>query len=219
MQIEHVLIVSGPSAGGKSTLIDQLSEGRLDTELMRFLPHAVAEWPLVDGNDLLKRDIALEEVLPKETKTKGVIVHYDFVHILRIGYAQDYLNDPIFKIFSYCGQITFCDIRPSPERLLEQFLHRQQEQRSRKGKLRLLWRKLVHTPLRQVQLRLRREHHLVKEDIYRDPRWLRNCYGAWDRFLDHACAMYPHMKVIRVEPVGSILESSSFRIVGSAAQA
>jgi hypothetical protein len=213
-KIEHALIVSGPSAGGKSTFISELMAGRLDAAVARLLPRGAAEWTYVDGNDILKRDIVLADALPEGRNTQGVIVHYDFVHILRVGYSCDYFKDPIFQIFGYCDKVTFCDVRPSPERLFQQFSHRQHEQQRRKGKLRVLWRQMIHAPLRQMRLRLGGERHIIKEDIYRDPEWLKHCYDQWDEFLGRASEMHGNVTLIRVEPVGSNVESSAFRLIG-----
>ena len=171
-KIEHVLIVSGPSAGGKSTFIAQLVAGGLDASIAGLLPSGAAEWSHVDGNDILTRSLALEDALPEGSTLPGVIVHYDFVHILRVGFSDHYSEDPLFRIFDMCNRITICDVRPSRERLYQHFSDRLREQQRRKGKLRVMWRRRVHAPLRNLRMRLKGERHLVKEDIYRDAEWM-----------------------------------------------
>lgn len=199
-KIEHVLVISGPSAGGKSTLIDQLVTGQLDPSIADLLPPGAASWAHVDGNDILKRETPLESALPDGEIIPGVIVHYDFVHILRVGFGSDYSGDPVFRIFDMCDAVTFCDIRPAHERLFQHFADRLREQQRRKGKARVAWRQWVHGPLRRFRMWLRGQRHLVKEDIYRDREWMTTCYARWDAFIGDVGDRYGDVTVVRVEP-------------------
>lgn len=209
-KIDHVLVVSGPSAGGKSTFIDQFVAGRLDASIARLLPPDASGWAHVDGNDILKRSHVLEDVLPDGASIPGVIVHYDFVHILRVGFSDDYGKDPLFRILEMCNKVTFCDVRPSQERLFEHFSDRLREQQRRKGKLRVMWRQKVHAPLRQMRMRLKGERHLVKEDIYRDAAWMKACYARWDAFLSDIAIGHTNVSIVRVEPDGVTSEGATF---------
>lgn len=212
-KIDHVLVVSGPSAGGKSTLIDALETGRLAAAIEELLPAGAASWAHVDGNDILKRGTPLESALPEGENIPGVIVHYDFVHILRVGFGSDYGEDPVFRIFDMCNKVTVCDVRPSHERLFQHFADRLREQQRRKGWARVAWRRWVHDPLRQIRMSLKGERHLIKEDIYRDPRWMKSCYAGWDTFLAGLQESRSDVTVVRVEPVGAADEAPGFRLM------
>ena len=132
-RIGTLLIICGPSAGGKSTLIDQLRDGSLASEVVDALPAQASEWPLVEGNDILKRDRTLDEALPDGERLDGILLHYDLIHLLRVGYSDTWFDDPAFGLLDLSESAIFCDVRPEPDILVEHFEVRAARDRARPG--------------------------------------------------------------------------------------
>jgi hypothetical protein len=179
------------------------------------LPQDTAAWPQIDGNDVLKRGLAFDRDLPDEPTIPGAIVHYDIVHVHRVKLDGGYAADPIFAILDRADRVTLCDIRPSQDRLFEQFQERLDKQQQRRGRWRSLWKTWVHAPLRAARLRLRGESHLLKSDIYRSPEWLDWCYGQWDEFIAERKATQGNLTLLTLRPTGARPGDASFRLASA----
>lgn len=181
--IAHIVFIAGPSAAGKSTFIRQLTSGALPDEIRAQMPAGAAGWPVLDGNDILKRGQNLRSVVRDAYASGGAIVHYDIVHVDRVGFAGGYAGDPLFEIFDLAAQVTLVNLRPQQAQLLRQFEERLREQQRRKGWLRTFWRNAVHARLREARLRMKGTPQLDKHRLYVDEAWLKACYARWDAFV------------------------------------
>lgn len=68
MTPRQTLLISGPSGGGKSTLIHQLAAGTLAPEISSRLPAHAGEWPIIEANDVIKGDLSTESLLQSQPK-------------------------------------------------------------------------------------------------------------------------------------------------------
>ena len=211
-RIAHLLLVSGPSGAGKSTFIRQLIAGELCSEVRSRLPPGCESWLQIDGNEILKRALSLDAVLPDVTVLAGAVVHYDIVHVHRVGFGGGYGGDPAAELLTRADIVTVVDIRPARERLVEQLGERTAEQRRRKGRLRTLWRNTFHAGLRALRRRITGERVAVKTALYADAAWLTWCYGEWDDFLRTALQGRTGSSRIIVVPSGARESEPSFRL-------
>lgn len=197
----HLLLVAGPSAGGKSEFIRALVGGRLPAEICDRLPPGCESWPLLEANDLLKRGA---DAAPSPLDySQPLIAHYDIVHVPRVQLAGGYAADPFAALLAAAEHVTLVDVCPPPARLLAQFRHRLGAQRRAKGRLRVLWSRLVHAPLRRA-VRTPGEAPLVKADLYEDPHWVEACYRGWDAFVRDALGdrLEDTLRVLPLAPPG-----------------
>lgn len=211
-RIAHLLVVSGPSGAGKSTFIRQLLAESLPPEIRSRLPPGCEGWLQVDGNEILKRGLSLDAVLPGPPSLPGAVVHYDIVHIHRVGFRGGYGGDPASELFARADRITIADIRPARERLVEQLSGRTAEQSRRKGWLRTLWRTTFHVWLRRLRQRLTGETVTVKTSLYADQAWLAWCYGEWETFLRTAMQGRAGSSRIIIVPVGGRASEPAFEL-------
>ncbi|TNE36675.1 MAG: hypothetical protein EP347_10445 [Alphaproteobacteria bacterium] len=198
-KIDHLILISGPSAAGKSTLIDMLKAPGGRSETLSDLPILPEQSVFLDGNDVLKRHQPIADFVAHLESGATVLAHYDIVHIHRVGFSSIYADDPFFSVFENAQKITVLDLRPDADLLRENFLAREAAQRQRKGLARTLWRKWVHDPLRAWRHRREGISHLDKHLLYRDPEWLESCYETWDQFLG---SLKPNaaLTIVRLKP-------------------
>ncbi|TNE59615.1 MAG: hypothetical protein EP340_02120 [Alphaproteobacteria bacterium] len=182
-KIGHLILISGPSAAGKSTLIEALQSSKARPKALVGLPDLSGHPAFLDGNDVLKRHQPIADFVASLEEGATVLAHYDIVHIHRIGYSSNYTDDPFFQVLALAQKITILDLRPDAELLRQNFLAREAELRERKGRARTLWRKWVHDPLRARRHRRDGIFHLDKHLLYQDREWLESCYEIWDQFL------------------------------------
>ena len=201
--IETMVVVSGPSAAGKSTFIRQLMNGTLAADILATIPDQAGNWPLVDGNDIMKQQKSATDVLPKGGIIPGIVVHYDFVHILRINFAGTYRDDPFYELFDLSKRIVICDIRPTRSRLVDQFEQRLAQQKKRRGLLKNSFRALIHNPMRSLKNRLSGVSHENKQELYNSEQWLDECYARWDEFLKHEVNNRSEVQEVRILPAGT----------------
>lgn len=192
-------MISGPSAAGKSTLIEALKSSGDRPEALEGLPDLSDHPIFLDGNDVLKRGQSIPDFVAGLEEGTTVLAHYDIVHIHRVGFSSLYSDDPFFAVFREAEKITVLDLRPDADLLHQNFLAREADQRRRKGRARTLWRKWIHDPLRARRHRRAGISHLDKHLLYRDNEWLQSCYDLWDQFLQ-PLKQNTAITVVRLKP-------------------
>jgi len=206
-RIPHLLLVAGASGAGKTTFVRQLCAGTLPSELHSKLPTA-NDWDRIEGNRFVKRGIRPRLSDAATQARRGLVVHYDIVHIHR-SEVENYADDPVFDLIPTADALTLINLRPSPTQLLEQLTNRQDIIRKEKGRMRGAWKALVLHPMRRLSLQLRGRNVPDKHDLYREAGWLDRCYAEWNRFVD---TLPPHRR-LTVEPVVDANSQPSFRLI------
>lgn len=128
----NILLVAGPGGCGKSTLIRALRAGRLAGSP---LPEAARFWPETSAKEILRGDLPVSALHggdglgpkglgPDGLGPEGLIVHYDTMRVLTLGFDEHH-DDPAIKIIaSAAGPLFAVTVAPPREMLFAQFLAR-----------------------------------------------------------------------------------------------
>ncbi|MES2439039.1 MAG: hypothetical protein V4584_08225 [Verrucomicrobiota bacterium] len=214
MTPRQTLLISGPSGGGKSTLIRQLVDRTLAPEILSRLPAGAGQWPIIEANDVLKGDLSTESLLKSETRPDGWLVHYDivFIHCCRI---KRYEDDPAMDLLGGTDPVTVVFVRPDHQSLLDQYQRRLTSHQKTKSKGSLLWGRYVRRPLRRAMAPFTGKRLLTTAELYAGNKWLAGCYRQWETFLHHLAVRHPGTEIFIVEPVTGPDGSETFRLVGN----
>jgi len=199
--MEHLLLIAGPSGSGKSTFIAMLFASRLPPEVRQLLPAGAERWPKTSA-DRSKRGLRAVSAL------ENVILHYDIAGPARR--RESYAKDPVLAGLASARQVTVVEIRPPPDRLVNQFRSRSAAAEARWSWWRKRWRRSVLQPLLRVAGPLRRKSKPV---LYLEPGWLEACYARWDAFIGETLTARDGAMLIRVEPRPGADGSPSFRLI------
>lgn len=153
-RIGHLVLVTGPTSSGKSTLIDRLWAGRLPELSERIRLDRKSDW-----HDPINTNHLFENTQPF---LDNVIWHYDF---LRPYYrtSKTYERDEALEALDCAEKVTIVTVWTPPERLRSQFFRSEIE---RHGKKR----------------RSPESHHLRIQKRYQDERKILDLYRAWFSF-------------------------------------
>ena len=207
MSATPILLVSGPSGGGKSTFIDHLKLGSLPSEMTSFLPAEIGEWQIVEMNDLIKGDLSLERLKQILRTSTGCIAHYDIVMAPRLG--TSYELDPAVTFLSQTPLIGEIAIRPAVDNLIKQFEQRRIALMAGKSASSRFWRTCIKQPLKELSARLQGKKRETTQRLYETKGWLEACYSQWED-----CAKnFPVSQRITVAPYDMTSGAPSFRIV------
>jgi len=135
MSTQNLLLVVGPSGGGKSFFVDMLKARALDPAITALLPDDCLGWPVVEANNVMKNRQTGSELMPRDG---GAILHYDITFIHRFGLA-DYTCDPFCATLFNAEQIEIVYLKPDRDRLIQQFIMRKDAHRKTKSRLNLFW--------------------------------------------------------------------------------
>lgn len=119
LYIDHLIIVTGPTSSGKSTLLRTIQSGELNEEIKSLLPEDVGNWPNVPSMNTFTPGYIEKLGSSKDNPLKGMVMHYDFIRpfkkILK-GYEQDNID----QIINRASSVTVFIIKPDKEVLLKQ---------------------------------------------------------------------------------------------------
>lgn len=209
-KIEHLIVVSGPTSSGKSTVIRQMLGKRypeLETEID---VDNLDNWDSIGGMELREYS---------KVKTDGLIFHYDFLNPIGKS-ARTYDRDEALHILKCAKKITFITIYTKPERLIKQLLESEFIGGGKNG----LWEKtkniyykvrgksilqllkivLNFRILSQIIRRgaLRRHEEIYK--LYQDPDTIKSLYCTWLDFIEQPGLNINKNIIIEIEDTLSI---------------
>lgn len=119
--IEHLLIVSGPTASGKSTFLDNLRDESLPGHIVSLLDKDAHTWPQTSGKIVVRETLKTihgKEIVPD--KINGLALHYDILRPLSTR-TVDYYRDPTLDVLRCAKNITVIILRNDPADLINQF--------------------------------------------------------------------------------------------------
>ena len=128
--IEHLVVVAGPPAVGKSRLIRRLSGDDLLRERLGVPEGA----PSLDTRSVLHR---------RPSALEALIFHYDLFRLLNRGIPA-YEYDPTLALLESAKRVTFLTLRTSPDRLRAQ-LERRRIARPNRPPHRQAWHRTLRT--------------------------------------------------------------------------
>lgn len=204
MSQRDLLLISGPSGGGKSTLLRQLRDGTLDPEILARLPAGSGSWPVLEANDVLKGRPVLETL---NDGVRGVALHYDIVLMHRY-HIQRYEEDPSLAVLEGAASLDLVFVRPDTDLVKRNFMARQNAHQKKKSAISRWWSRWVRLPMRSLLSPITGKPSQTTEDVYRDDKWLAGCYRQWETFLHRLVERHPNARLTIVEPAG---EGLAFR--------
>lgn len=160
-RVEKLMILAGPPACGKTTVLRALQEGKLPEIARRLGMENPAGWPLAAARELDSMPETMERLL----------LHYDLLRQRKnAGVGETYDADPSLEIMRLAGETTMVTIWTPIEALCERVGGR--------GK-----------PLRELWERLRGKGHsagvrklTIVRETYRNSADVTACYMRWFDF-------------------------------------
>jgi len=212
MAARQIVVVSGPSGGGKSTLLRQLAARTLATQILARLPADAADRPVVEANNILKGDLSPDAYRAQLARPEGALVHYDIVFIHSHGLRR-YEDDPALAPLETAEAPCVIFVKPDADTLQRQFADRAAQHRRAKSAASRLWAKTVRLPLRRLAATLRGRRVPSTCALYREPHWLAaTCYPLWEEYLRRLAQRRPQTRILVVTPAAAPDGKPGFRL-------
>jgi len=213
MSNRHLLVVAGPSGGGKSYFIDLLKMNALPPDITRLLPGGCAEWPLSEANNMMKEGLSEDALLAASSPGSGTILHYDITFIRRLA-LTDYNRDPFCAALLDAERIDIVYVKPEKQRLVQQFNQRREAHRRSKRFTHLLWADWIRLPLKRARQRRQGLPTHEAHELYDEPGFLDDCYAGWEVYLKKLTATVPNCRISIVAPAAGLDGAPSFVLQG-----
>ena len=201
--IPHLILVAGPSGGGKSTFMKRLSAGDLSNEIVRTLTIEAVGWPQTDCKTFLRdKQANLWDDL------QGVVCHYDIMRPFSLRF-DGYADDPGLTVLDAAKKKTIVSILPRSEWLVEQFCRRAEAERSSKSAN--AWRRFLN----RLQLRdanVLKPNHKRLLSHYRDADWLQQRYDEWLAHVSSLCCASADCEALRIDRPEHRTNGAAFRL-------
>lgn len=220
----RILLLCGPSGGGKSTFIAQLKAGTLAPGIAAALPTGSGSWPIVEATNDLRAAVHAGRIKLADalaTVDTGVIFHYDIVAVHRSGLAG-YDDDPVLAILELADVLDIVYVRPGPARLHQQFVARTRGRIAGKSWPRRVWRRAVNGAAMGFEALSARVQRVREEQIYQDTEWINGCYRQWESYLERLLRPQdsnPLRQLVVVEPYEDANAAPAFRRIDLPARA
>lgn len=198
----RLLLVSGPSAAGKSTFLERLRQRDLPPDILQALPAGAERWAQTNGRRIVHR--RREE--HGSAAESGVVFHYDIMRPFESA-IRDYGDDPDLSPLRRAGSVTLVLIRPAAEDLA-----RRLRDRPPRTHVAAAIFEAIHgglSPVMPTPLRRRRkayskftEHarHRRLVEGYGQAGWLDSWYRRWEDFVAAEFGERLQRPILTIEP-------------------
>jgi len=207
-KIGHLVIITGPTSSGKSTLLATMKEGKLNEELTSLLPDNIASWEEYPCSEF-DGSVDLEE------SKEGMVLHYDFMRPFK-KLLDNYEVDLASKLMDLAENVTVVVIKPESDVLLKQLQQSEfKGEKVKTGRSGLYLRSLLTKALRVIPSSVRQylKNQLIpgkKTSItdfnkilyykYQESGWLESWYGKFEDFLARKKGHGTSVRVFFVKP-------------------
>ena len=154
-RINRLIVVTGPTSAGKSTLMKRIITGKAPEVADRLGMDDVNSWEAMDIYDL---------GADSRDEINNVIIHYDFLSRLKV-HCQDHQMIELLDVVRAAKEVKFVTIWTKPDELREQF-----EENEIKAYIRVRGKE----PTSRKTIRLQKE--------YQDPNAIHQYYSTWFDF-------------------------------------
>ena len=194
LHIDHLVVVTGPTSSGKSTLQELIMDDKIHGEIRSVVPEDISSW-----THLCHREYDGSLDTTKEKPVNGLVLHYDMMRPFK-KFKDGYEDDVISELLESANKTTVLIIKPEREVLLEQLksgeLDGSEVKSLPKG---LSFRKFVSRTLQLIPSGIR---NFIKKRIfpnrktavtdfnevlyfkYQEEGWLDTWYQNFDRYLE-----------------------------------
>ncbi|MFD0915091.1 hypothetical protein ACFQ14_01595 [Pseudahrensia aquimaris] len=188
-----VLLIAGPSGSGKSTFIQQLRDGVLPAEIRYILPQNCCDWPMIEGNDLLKieRRPSRKSALDELVSAAEIIAHYDS-YFIRNTPCVRYDEDPAHGLWATAEQFAVVSVEIDHEENRAHLLKRKQLARKKSTASRI-WAS-------SKRLFGRRRKEITMEQMLENEELLDIWTAKWTAYLVELGTMPNCVLISKVKP-------------------
>ena len=208
-----LLLVAGPSGGGKSHFINLLKAKALPRDIAELLPGGCAEWSVCEANNMMKEALSETDLLGASIARGGTILHYDITFIHRLA-LTDYIMDPFCAGLLDAREIDIVYVKPDKNRLVRQLNQRREAHRRSKSITHLLWADWIRLPLKRARQRQKGLPIHEAHELYEKPDFLNDCYASWEVYLKQLTATIPSCRISIVAPAAGLDDGPSFVLHG-----
>lgn len=194
VHVDHLLVVTGPTSSGKSTLLELIDSGKVEGEMRSVLPEDVFGW-----KQLCHREYDGSLVSSKDEPVKGLVLHYDMMRPYK-KFIDGYDEDVISELMDRANMVTVLIIKPEMDVLLEQLKRGElggnsMETEPADLRLRRLLTYTFHMIPSGIRMMIKKklfpnrkssvtDFNKVLYFKYQEQGWVDDWYQKFDRFLD-----------------------------------
>jgi len=199
LHIDHLVIITGPTSSGKSTLIKSVASGKLDADIGSIFPGEISNLPSVPAMKYITKEYLESLNVTPGKPIPGMVLHYDFLRPYK-KMLKSYHEDNIDYLINRANRVTVYILKPDPEALLAQLTRGElngKELESEPAGMQLrkkLTRSFNMIPIgfRKVLKRLiffNRKSSVTNFNKllyfkYQDPEWVEQWYGYFNTYLE-----------------------------------
>jgi hypothetical protein len=120
-----LLVVSGPTASGKSTFLRHLQDNTLPVHVRQQLPPDASQWSQTSANRISRRvPQTLDGRQLKPGADAELIFHYDFLRAYSFHFSE-YTADPSLRLLGEARRLIVIVLRPERRHLMKQLAERE----------------------------------------------------------------------------------------------
>ena len=194
VHVEHLLVVTGPTSSGKSTLLALIENGSVEGDILSVLPENVFGW-----KQFCHREYDGTLASTKDNPLKGLILHYDFMRPFK-KFLKGYEDDVISTLIDRASKVTILIIKTDAGVLLEQLKKGELDGKALETApanqaLRKLFTRTLHIMPSGIRSSIKKKlfpnRKMAVTDFnkvlyfkYQEQGWVDDWYHKFDRFLD-----------------------------------
>ena len=169
----------------------------LDLTIMNFLPQGIAQWPILEANDLLKQQHRpkRQNDLELSRNAPDVIAHYDS-HFIRNYPLKSHENDPAHMLWAKADKFYIVDILADFEILSLQYQKREISVAKTKSIMSKLWSRFFKKPLKKA---LRKDQFTTGKELLQRPDLFYQLEDNWQRYVTRLSKLDNCVSVLKLK--------------------